>query len=63
MGKSGLNKYYNEYGVALDGRIAYELTFFFEERKAADAKAWEMRSYVYQVFDHNNRHCGYAVPK
>ena len=63
MRRKAIYEYYTAAGVAIDNRLQAGKTKYFENLIAANAFAFESRSYTYQVFDSKRKHCGYAVPK
>lgn len=50
-------------GINIDKRLEDGRTKLFKSELEAKAYADQTRSYPYQVFDNENKHAGYAVPK
>ncbi|MEM1339852.1 MAG: hypothetical protein AAF634_05020 [Bacteroidota bacterium] len=63
--KHTINKKYTPSGVSIDHRIKNGKTLFYDKKERADAeaKAPQMRSYMYPVFNSARRHIGYGIPK
>lgn len=58
--------YYTDQKVDVTRRIKEGDTFFYTDRKEAQERADQQRSYVYEVFDGQDqdaRLIGFAVPK